>query len=142
MTLATSVEQRDNKRTSSQSFSVRGRLRYGNKPALNFQDSKWRAIHACRMHKCPKGKNTQINRNERYGTVKQQNVASMSSAKQKAKGFAARNDKRTRILAKQAILRELTRDTDLLIKAHGVELKQRDETDDTGVNPYGQPQCK
>ena len=91
------------------------------------------------LHKRHSDKSKQINRNERYGAVKQQKVASISSAKQKARNYAARDEKRTRVLAKQAILRELTGDSDLLIKAHGLQLKQREEKDSSEENPYGHP---
>lgn len=98
------------------------------------------------MHKQQNNKKSsrvkEINKNERYGANKQQKEAAMSSAKQKAKDFEARDDKRTRILAKQAILRELTHDSDLLIKAHGLQLKQREERDAAEGNPYGQPPSK
>ncbi|CAH3176689.1 unnamed protein product, partial [Porites evermanni] len=57
-------------------------------------------------------------RNERYNTPTKPKRLSVSTARQKAKEFAAKDDKSTRVLAKQAILKELN--TQLLVKAEGI----------------------
>jgi hypothetical protein len=68
-------------------------------------------------------------RNERYATAAQPKLLSLSSAKQKAAEFAAKDDKTARVGAKKAILRELN--SHLMIRAQGILLRQENE------NPYG-----
>lgn len=62
-------------------------------------------------------------RNERYNTATKQKQLSVKSAKHKAKEFAAKDDKSTRVLAKQAILKELN--TQLIVKAEGIAPQNR-----------------
>lgn len=62
-------------------------------------------------------------RNERYNTPTKPKKLSVSAAKQKAKQFAAKDDKSTRVLAKQAILKELS--TQLVVRAQGVAPQSR-----------------
>lgn len=62
-------------------------------------------------------------RNERYNTPTKPKRLSVSTARHKAKEFAAKDDKSTRVLAKQAILKELN--TQLLVKAEGITPQNR-----------------
>ena len=74
-------------------------------------------------------------RNERYNTPTKPKKLSVSAAKQKAEEFAAKDDKSTRVLAKQAILKELS--TQLVVRAQGVAPQSRRKGDksanDTGM---------
>ena len=62
-------------------------------------------------------------RNERYGTPNK--MLSVSAARQKATDYAAKNNKTTRVLAKQAILKELN--SHLHIRAQGLSLRSKRE---------------
>lgn len=62
-------------------------------------------------------------RNERYSTPTKPKKLSVITAKQKAKEFAAKDDKSTRVLAKQAIVKELQ--THLTVEAQGIALRNR-----------------
>ena len=66
-------------------------------------------------------------RNERYNTPIKPKKLSVSAAKQKAKEFAIKDDKSTRVLAKQAILKELS--THLVVRAQGVAPQSRRKVD-------------
>ena len=69
-------------------------------------------------------------RNERYNTPTKPKKLSVSAAKQKAKEFATKDDKSTRVLAKQAILKELS--THLVVRAQGVAPQSRRKGDKNG----------
>lgn len=69
-------------------------------------------------------------RNERYNTPTKPKKLSLSAAKQKAKEFATKDDKSTRVLAKQAILKELS--THLVVRAQGVAPQSRRKGDKNG----------
>lgn len=77
-----------------------------------------------------RGKRT---RNERYSTPTKPKQLSVKAARQKAKEFATKDDKSTRVLAKQAILKELS--TQLVVRAHGVVPKNRSEEEHTKDHP-------
>lgn len=77
-----------------------------------------------------RGKRT---RNERYSTPTKLKQLSVKAARQKAKEFATKDDKSTRVLAKQAILKELS--TQLVVRAHGVVPKNRSEEEHTKDHP-------
>ncbi|KAL9984075.1 hypothetical protein ACROYT_G006331 [Oculina patagonica] len=68
-------------------------------------------------------------RNERYNTPTRPKKLSVSAAKQKAKEYAAKDDKSTRVLAKQAILKELS--SHLVVRARGVTPQNRKKADET-----------
>ena len=70
-------------------------------------------------------------RNERYNTPTKPKQLSVSTAKHKAKEFAAKDDKSTRVLAKQAILKELNTHL-LVVKAQGIAPQNRRKDDKTG----------
>jgi len=69
-------------------------------------------------------------RNERYNTPTKPKKLSVSAAKQKAKEFATKDDKSTRVLAKQAILEELN--AHLVVRAQGVLPQSRRKGDKSG----------
>ena len=69
-------------------------------------------------------------RNERYSTPTRPKKLSVSAAKQKAKEFATKDDKTTRALAKQAILKELS--ANLVVRAQGVAPQERRKVEKTG----------
>lgn len=69
-------------------------------------------------------------RNERYDTPTKPKKLSLSAAKQKAKEFATKDDKSTRVLAKQAILEELN--AHLVVRAQGVLPQSRRKGDKSG----------
>lgn len=69
-------------------------------------------------------------RNERYSTPTKPKKLSVITAKQKAKEFAAKDDKSTRVLAKQAIVKELQ--THLTVEAQGIALRNRREAYGSG----------
>lgn len=69
-------------------------------------------------------------RNQRYNTPTKPKKLLVSTAKNKAKEFAAKDDKSTRVLAKQAILKELN--TQLFVKAQGIAPQSRRKGDKTG----------
>lgn len=69
-------------------------------------------------------------RNERYNTPTRPKKLSVSAAKQKAKEFAAKDDKATRVLAKQAILKELS--AHLVVRAQGVTPQNRNKAEKDG----------
>lgn len=72
-------------------------------------------------------------RNERYSTPTKPKQLSVKAARQKAKEFASKDDKSTRVLAKQAILRELS--TQLVVRAQGVVPQSRRKEEKTENDP-------
>lgn len=69
-------------------------------------------------------------RNVRYSTPTKPKPLSVSTAWQKAKEFASKDDKATRVLAKQAILKELR--TQLVVRAQGIAPQDRRKGETTG----------
>lgn len=69
-------------------------------------------------------------RNVRYNTPTKPKPLSVSTARQKAKEFASKDDKATRVLAKQAILKELR--TQLVVRAQGIAPQDRRKGETTG----------
>ncbi|XP_029212912.2 protein SFI1 homolog [Acropora millepora] len=69
------------------------------------------------------GRQDKPTRNDRYSTPTKPKQLSVASAKHKAKEFAAKDDKATRVLAKQAILKELN--SQLIVKAEAIAPKNR-----------------
>ena len=83
-----------------------------------------------RMQEDSPGRREKYSINDRYSTPTQPKRLSASSAKQKAKDYAAKDNKSTRVLAKQAILKELS--TQLFIRAQGLSRTFFQEDDKSG----------
>ena len=77
-----------------------------------------------------RGKRT---RNERYSTPTKPKQLSVKAARQKAKEFATKDDKPARVLAKQAILKELS--AQLAVRAHGLVPRNRSEEEKAKNDP-------
>lgn len=81
-----------------------------------------------------RGKRT---RNERYSTPTKPKQLSVKAARQKAKEFATKDDKPTRVLAKQAILKELS--AQLAVRALGLVPRNRSEEEKSKNDPVHSP---
>lgn len=80
------------------------------------------------------GRRDKPTRNDRYSTPTKPKQLSVASAKHKAKEFAAKDDKATRVLAKQAILKEIN--SQLIVKAEAIAPKNR-KAGEQGGNEAG-----
>lgn len=76
-----------------------------------------------KMQEDSPGRQDKRTRNDRYSTSTKPKQLSVASARHKAKEFAAKDDKATRVLAKQAILKELS--SHLIVKAEGIAPQNR-----------------
>ena len=76
------------------------------------------------------GRQNKRMRNERYNTPTKPKQLSVTTARHKAKEFAAKDDKSTRVLAKQALLKELN--TQLFVKAQGIAPQNRNTGEKSG----------
>lgn len=94
----------------------------------------WLELLKLKMQEDSPGGRGKRTRNERYNTPTKPKKLSVSVAKQKAKEFATKDDKSTRVLAKQAILKELS--THLVVRAQGVAPQSRRKVD-KGENDSG-----
>lgn len=83
----------------------------------------WLELLKLKMQEDSPGGRRRHMRNERYNTPTKPKKLSVSGAKQKAKEFATKDDKSTRVLAKQAILKELS--THLVVRAQSVAPQSR-----------------
>ena len=83
------------------------------------------------------GRQKKRTRNERYNTPTKSKQSSVTAARHKAKEFAAKDDKSTRVLAKQALLKELN--TQLIVKAQGIAPQNR-KTGERSGNDSGMAQ--
>ena len=108
--------------------------------SIAFRKSEWRVVRISissiagyfklKMQEDSPGRQDKRTRNERYNTPTKPKRLSVLTAKHKAKEFAAKDDKSTRVLAKQAILKELN--TQLVVKAQGIAPQNRRKEDKAG----------
>jgi len=91
---------------------------------------EWLELLKLKMQEDSPGGGRKRVRNERYNTPTKPKKLSVSGAKQKAKEFATKDDKSTRVLAKQAILKELS--THLVVRAQGVAPQSRRKVEKSG----------
>jgi len=106
-----------------------GELELGSPDLHDITDLNW-IIFYTKMQEDSPGEQDKRIRNQRYNTPTKPKKLSVSTAKNKAKEFAAKDDKSTRVLAKQAILKELN--TQLFVKAQGIAPQSRRKGDKTG----------